>query len=171
MKDSGFGGGVEEGADVGFEFGEVFVVKIHHVAGLVDFVVNVFLKIRGQAKMLRGVFGFGEGSGKVVDAVFHFDLQVGVGNHGVCEIEHDVGGAGEERAIAGGVLPIPIVIAKVCEDVVFAVGIVFQLFADVLIEGGDERAADGGFLGIVVGGIADEIVGGAGESGRRGVRW
>src|SRR5258708_4437294 len=161
----GVGGGVEESGHVGFQFGEILVAQVHHVAGLVGFVMDVFLEVGGKAEVLGGVLGFGEGGGQVVEAVFHFDLELGVGDHDVGEVEHDVGRAGEKVVLASRVLPVPVILAEVGEYVVFALGIVFEFFANVLVEVGNERAADGGFLGIVVCGIADQVVRGAGEAG------
>ena len=61
-------------------------------------------------------------------------------------------------------LPIPPVVSKIREDMVFAVGAEFQLFAHVHVERRHERATDRGFLRIVVGKLPDQIVGGAGEA-------
>jgi len=38
-----FGGGFDEGDDVGFELGQVFVAEIHHVAGIIILKANVLL--------------------------------------------------------------------------------------------------------------------------------
>ena len=53
------------------------------MAGVVILQGYIFLQIFGQAEVSHGVFGGEEGSGEVVESVFDFDVEVGIGNDGL----------------------------------------------------------------------------------------
>ena len=83
---SGFAGVVDEGRDVGFELGKVFVPDIHHMAGIVILESDVVPEVGRDAEVVHGLFGRKKRRGQVVNAVFHFDSQMRVGDHGFDQI-------------------------------------------------------------------------------------
>jgi hypothetical protein len=84
-----FGGRVNKGGDVAFQLGEILLAEVHHMAGLVVFVVNIFPQVFGQAEMVGGVLGFEEGRGQVIIAIFHFHLQARIVDDGLGHVLHD----------------------------------------------------------------------------------
>ena len=54
---SGLGGRVDERGNVGFQFRQVFVADVHHVAGIVVLQFDVATEIWCQAEMIHGLLG------------------------------------------------------------------------------------------------------------------
>ena len=58
--------------------------------------------------MLHGVFRGEKRRSQIVNPVFHLDLQVRIGEHGLNEIAFHVRRSGEAEVFAAAMLPIPI---------------------------------------------------------------
>lgn len=137
-------------------FPEVGEVQIHHVTGGVVVLGDVFLQVGVEAHVVKGVAGGEVGGGEVVDAVGNVDFEEGVGAHGFGE------GFGDIDELVFG---IPVPFADATEDVVGAVVFELEVVADVVVEGGSERAEDGVGAGVAFGHGAEGILGKAGVAG------
>src|SRR5580700_3155500 len=153
-------GGLDEGGHVGFQLGQVFVVQIHHVSGVVVLQVDVFLEFFGQAEVLHGVFGGNERSGQIVQTVFDFDLKVRVGEYGLNEIAFHVRRSGEAEIISGFVLPVPRRFGFFRNGAIFAVlQTELKVIAQVGVESGGIGSGDGVGLRIGLSVFGEQVVG------------
>ncbi len=102
------GSTIDEGGDVGLQFGDIFVAEIHHVSRVVILQVDVSLKFVRQAEMLHGVLGSVKRRCQIIESIFHLDLQVRIGEHGLNQIAFHVWRPGESEVVtAAAMLPIP----------------------------------------------------------------
>src|SRR5258708_17562078 len=102
------GRAIDEAADVGFQFGEIFIAEIHHVSRIVILQADILLKFVRQAEMLHGVLSSVERRCQIIESIFHFDLKMLVGEHGLNEIAFHVWRPGESEVVtAAAMLPIP----------------------------------------------------------------
>src|SRR5580698_11471192 len=99
--------------------------------------------------MLHGVFGGVERRGQIVKSVFDFNLQMRIREHCLDEIALNVWGTREPKVIPAAMLPVPVVAGFVGAGVVDLILSELQLFANVGIERGGERAGDRSVLRIV----------------------